>query len=87
MIYLICRNRVADFDAWKKVFDSHAAAQRDAGLHVKHLWRSIDNIQDVIMLFEVHDLTKARAFVTSPKVPDAKRQSGVIGEPEMYFVR
>ncbi len=87
MTYLICRNKVADFDQWKPVFDSHAQAQREAGLHVQHVWRNIDDSNEVFMLFEVHDLAKAQAFVTSPKVPEAKRQSGVVGQPDLFFVR
>lgn len=86
MKYLLCRNKVADFDQWKIVFDSHAAAQRESGLHVQRLWRGLDDPNEVFMLFEVTDLDKARAFITSPKVPDAQRQSGVTMKPDMYFM-
>ena len=41
---------------------------------------------DVFALFEVEDEALARAFVTSPAVPEAKRQSGVIGETEIVFL-
>ncbi|MEK7730306.1 MAG: hypothetical protein AAB363_00460, partial [Planctomycetota bacterium] len=61
-----CRNKVADFAQWKKVFDSHAEAQRQAGLHLQRLWRGIDDPNEVFMLFEVTDIEKARSFVTSP---------------------
>lgn len=87
MTYLICRNKVADFDRWKRVFDSHAEAQRAAGLRVEHVWRNIDDPAEVHMLFQVDDLEKARAFVSSPKVPEAQKASGLIDKPEMYFVR
>ena len=87
MTYLICRNRVVDFARWKQVFDSHSAAQREAGLVLERLWQSVEDPNEVFMLFQVHDLEKARAFVTSPKVPEAKQASGVIGTPDIYFVR
>lgn len=32
---MLCRNRVADFDTWWKVFESHAEDHRAAGLHLK----------------------------------------------------
>lgn len=86
MNYLSCRNKVADFNQWKRVFDSHAAAQRDAGLHIKHVWRGVDDPSEVFMLFDVTDLAKARAFIASPKVPDAQQQSGVVEQPVMYFM-
>ena len=87
MHHLFCRNKVADFAQWKEVFDSHAQAQREAGLHVKHVWRGLDDPQEVFMLFEVTDLDKARAFVTAPKVPKAQQQAGVVEQPTMYFMR
>ena len=87
MIQLICRNKVADFDRWKRVFDSHAEAQRTSGLRVQHVWRNIDDPGEVLMLFQVDNLKKARAFVSSPKVPEAQQASGLIDKPEMYFVR
>ena len=86
MKYMLCRNKVADFAQWKKVFDSHAEAQRKSGLHLQRLWRGIDNSNEVFMLFEVTDLEKARRFVTSSKVPDAQRQSGLLEKPEIYFM-
>ena len=86
MTYLICRNQVADFARWKRVFDSHAEAQRQAGLRLERLWRSLDDENEVFMAFQVDDLAKARAFVSSPKVPEAQQASGVIGKPDLYFV-
>jgi len=86
MGYLICRNKVADFDRWKAVFDSHAAAQRASGLKLEHLWRGIDDPNEVFMLFAVDNLEKARGFVTVPKVPQAQQESGLIGKPDIYFV-
>ncbi len=41
---------------------------------------------EVIPWFEVTDLEKARAFVNSPEVPDARQQSGVVDEPDTCFL-
>ena len=40
----------------------------------------------MILWFEVTDLEKARAFVDSPEVPDAQQQSGVVDQPDIYFL-
>jgi len=82
-----CRNKVADFEKWKAVFDSHTQAHREAGLILQHLWQNIDDPNDVFFLFEVEDISKAKAFITSPAAPDAKEKSGIIGEPEIYFLK
>ncbi len=86
MTYLLCRHKVADFSAWKRVFDSHAEAQREAGLIVEKVVRNVDDPNEVFMVFEVTDLEKARGFVTSPDVPEAQEQSGVLEEPDLYFL-
>ena len=39
MVVMLCRNRVADFEKWKKVFDSNAQTSRDTGLRLMNLWR------------------------------------------------
>ena len=86
MTYLLCRNKVADFATWKRVFDSHSTAHREAGLTLKQLLHNLENPNDVFMLFEVEDLKKAKAFVASPDVPDAQEKSGVVQKPDIYFL-
>jgi hypothetical protein len=83
---MMVRHRVADFVRWKAVFDSHATAQREAGLHVRHVLQDISDPQSVTLLFEVSDLGRARAFVASPAVPGAQELSGVVGTPEIVFL-
>jgi len=86
MTYLFCRHKVAEYSKWRRVFDSHAAAQREAGLHVLHVLRSADDPEDVIMLFRVDDVPKARAFTEAPSASEAGEESGVIGPVEMFFL-
>jgi hypothetical protein len=85
MIAMLCRNRVEDFDRWKAVFDSHPAAQRDAGLRLTHLWRELEDPNNVFFLFEVSDIDKARAFISTPEAAEAGVVSGVI-DGEVHFV-
>ena len=83
---MLVRHKVSDFDKWKQVFDSHAIAQQESGLRVEKVLRNLDDPAEVIPWFEVTDLEKARAFVNSPEVPDARHQSGVVDEPDTYFL-
>ncbi len=83
MPLLICRQRVADFERWKRVFDSHAAAQRASGLHLERIFRNLDDPNDVVALFRVTDLEGARKFVTSPDVPKAQEESSLLGKPAL----
>jgi hypothetical protein len=83
---MLCRNKVADFAQWKSVFDSHAQAHRKAGLKLLQLWRSIDDPNNVFFLFEVGDIGKARAFISSPSVPAEKCSSGIVEGPDIFFL-
>jgi hypothetical protein len=85
MIYMVCRNRVADFSKWKHVFDSHAEAHTAAGLSLIHLWRSLDEPNNVFFVFVVSNIEKARAFVTAPEAAEAGKASGVL-DGELHFV-
>ena len=86
MTHMLVRHRVADFPTWKRVFDSHAAAQRAAGLHVRHVLRGRGDPAEIVLLFKFEDGERAKGFVTSPDVPDAQAASGVVDRPEIVFL-
>ena len=86
MTFLLCRNRVKDFDTWKAVLDSHAEAHKKSGLHLASLWRGVDRQDDVFFLFAVSDMDKAREFISAPPAQDAAADAGVI-EGEYHFVQ
>ncbi|MGA2268640.1 MAG: hypothetical protein ABSH44_09245 [Bryobacteraceae bacterium] len=85
MIYLLCRNRVADFSRWKAVFASHQAAHQEAGLRLIHLWRSVEEPNNIFFVFEVASMDKAREFISDPEAAKAGEASGVI-DGEYHFV-
>ena len=61
MMVLLVRNKVKDFDQWRRVFDSQAEPARAAGLNLIQMWRSVDDANDVFFLFEVEDRGRAEA--------------------------
>lgn len=87
MNYMLCRHRVADFERWNRVFQSHAPAHREAGLHLLHLLRGVDDPNEVIFLFRVDDVKRAMEFTEAPGSADAGRESGVVGVPEIRLLR
>ena len=85
MTAVLSRNRIADFSKWKTIFDSHAPAHRDAGLHLKALWRDLDRPDTVYFLFEVKNLETVRALLKDPAVAEGERDAGVL-ESEYHFL-
>ena len=62
MTHLLVRHNVADFAKWKPVYDAHLPVRQKAGLREKNLLRSVDNPNEVVLLFEAEDLKKAQAL-------------------------
>ena len=85
MIHMLVRNRVKDFDAWKAVFDSQHDAGLAAGLTVVHLWRELEDPNNIFFVLEVADLEKAQAFISSPEGKDTGERSGVL-DGDYHFV-
>jgi hypothetical protein len=50
------------------------------------VFRSADDPNDVVMLFEVEDLDRAREFVGSDGLREAMESAGVVGRPDVYFL-
>ena len=85
MICMHCRIRVVDFLKWKAAMEGDADAQRQAGMRLIHLWRSVDDPNAAFFVLEVHDAEKARAFVNPASVAEASKAAGVL-EFEWHIV-
>ena len=86
MAHVIIRHKVADFGKWKPVYDSHKPARQAAGLKDVHLWRSEDDPNEVIAVFESSDLSKARDFAGSSDLKEKMKAAGVQGAPDVLFL-
>ena len=78
-------HKVKDWDAWKKVFDSHKQARIDAGLIDRGLGYSVDDNHMVSIVFAITDMAKAKAFLSSPDLKAKMTEAGVEGAPTSVF--
>jgi hypothetical protein len=83
---LIVRHKVKDFASWRKAFDSYAGAQRAAGLTNPHVYRSTDDRNETIVVFDMREATAAKKFAASADLKLATASAGVIDQPTMYFL-
>ena len=77
MTYMLARNQVCDFDVWKRVFDEDRDRLDEAGLALVHLWRSIEDPNEVFFLLAVENVERARAFTANPRSAAAGERAGV----------
>jgi hypothetical protein len=87
MNYLLVHHRVQDFDQWKAVYDEHLPIRQQAGVKEVHLWHATQDPNDVTLLFEASDLPKAKAFAESTNLREVMTKSGVIGKPDMAYLK
>ncbi len=84
--HVLVRHKVADSAKWKSFYDSHLPARQQAGLTELHLLRSVNNPNEVVLLFGASDPQKAKAFAESADLREAMRQGGVTEKPEIFFL-
>lgn len=86
MPLLIIRHKVKDFAAWKTAYDAHAGARDKAGLTKGRVTRSVDDPSELVLIFEIADLEKAKAFGASDELRTAMQNAGVSDMPTVYFL-
>jgi len=84
--HLLIRHRVQDFAKWKAEYDGHRSVRVSAGLKDLDLWHNVDDAKEVFLLFEVADVAKAKAFVTSADLKQTMTRAGVVGAPDISFL-
>jgi hypothetical protein len=84
--YMLVRHKVRDFSEWKRGYDAHLPKRAEAGLKEKHLLRGADDPNEVIVLFEASDLSRAKAFAESIDLRETMQKVGVLDKPDIYFL-
>jgi hypothetical protein len=84
--WVIITHKVKDFDAWLKVYDGEGTAQRASeGMVDVVLARGIDDPNLVHIVFDITDLAKAKAAITSEAKKQLMTSAGVEGKPTIEF--
>ena len=73
----LVRHRVADFDAWKKVYDDFAPIQAERGVQSHQVLRSIESPNEGIVTHTFDSPEVARAFFATPALKEAMSKAGV----------
>lgn len=83
MATIIVTTRVNDFEAWTAAFDKNQSARREHGWIAHSVHRDAADPKVVVVVSRVHDLARARAFLTSPEVRAAMAGVSTGGPPEV----
>lgn len=86
-VRLFARHTVADFEIWKKGYDSYAKEQKKAGVIKKSVYRSIDNPNEVTVIHDFKGLGRAKAFANSSELAELMVKIGVQGKPQIWITK
>jgi hypothetical protein len=85
-VRMYVRHDVADYAAWRKVYDGFDAERIGLGVTAQSVYRSLDNPNDVTVSHDFKTSEAAKAFASSPNLKNAMQNAGVKGPPQIWFV-
>ncbi|MGA2313920.1 MAG: hypothetical protein ABSF87_16390 [Xanthobacteraceae bacterium] len=77
--------KVKDFNAWRTSYNGNEKNRVSAGITNGRVFRSADDPNDVVLLQDVADVSKARTWLGSPEMKTMMEKSGVLGSPSIRF--
>ena len=77
--------KVKDFGAWRTSYNTHEKDRASAGITNGRVFRSPEDPNDVVILQDVADVSKARTWLTSNEMKSVMEKSGVLGSPSIRF--
>ncbi len=82
---LAVRHNVADYAAWREVYDSAEPIRARHGCSAKAVYSAPGNDTDVFVTHEFPDVAAAQGFAADPELAAKMQASGVTGAPRFEF--
>jgi quinol monooxygenase YgiN len=73
----LVRHRVADYDAWKTVYDNFAPLQAEYGVRAHQVLRSVEDRSELTIVHTFDSIDSAKAFFAMPELKTAMTEAGV----------
>ncbi len=79
-------HRVADYDAWHRVYDSVAELQRQGGVTAKAVYRAEGDPNNVLVMHQFASPAEAHSFFENADLRQAMQEGGVdVGSVRLEF--
>jgi heme-degrading monooxygenase HmoA len=85
MQYVLIIHEVADYPAWKKIFDEASSIRRDAGERSYQVLRYQSDPNKIVHFSEWTTLDDAKRFFESPQLIKIRAQAGVKSPSFIYL--
>ena len=87
MVRIFVRHTVADYAAWREVYDEFDAERGPMGVVAHGVYQGLDDPNDVTLWHDLATREQAEAFAASEALRDAMRRAGVRGQPTVWLAR
>jgi len=77
--------KVKDFNALRSSYNGHEKDRTSAGITNGRVFRSPEDPNDVVILQDVADVSKARTWLGSSEMKAVMEKSGILGSPSIRF--
>ena len=85
MAYIAVRQKVADYQKWKRIFDMTVGLRKASGEKSCKVFRSSDDFNEVIVLSEWDDLRNAIKYSQNKLFKEAAEKAGILANPVIYM--
>jgi quinol monooxygenase YgiN len=85
MQHVLIIHEVADYEAWKRIFDGAAAIRRDAGERSYQVLRYENEPNKIVHFSAWTSLADAKHFFESPRLVQIRKDAGVKAPDFIYL--
>ena len=83
MVRMFARHQVADYDAWRKVYD--AFDRESLGVRRHTVYRRVDDPNEITVAHDFDDRATAESFAGSDDLKAAMTEAGVVSAPNIWI--
>jgi len=83
MVFL--QHSVADYTAWRPLYDADAKRRAEAGLQEMGVYRSADDENMILIVWGAENGSTVSGMLQSPDLADKMKEAGVTSEPQAWM--
>lgn len=84
-VRMFVRHRVADYSAWRSVYDELDGQRAGLGVSGQAVYQGLEDPNDLTVTHDFATREAADSFASSPDLHGAMERAGVQGRPEIWF--
>ena len=83
MVRMFARHQVADYDAWRKAYDTFD--RESLGVRQHAVYRSVTDPNEITVWHDFDDRATAESFASSDDLKAAMTEAGVVSVPNIWI--